>query len=194
MSGIEVVGLVLGAIPLIIEGFNRSQKAFAAFNTYRHYPKELTKLDAKSKSCVCPGPKTSSHYVKDPNISLSVQLLNFSLIILRHTLIPAVVAQKTVFRNNCINMLTTLTNDRQMVLSMLSDTSHMGWQDENFQSTLAVKVDALDESFMSCQRTMDQIRYALRDICRETEAFRNVLMATNEVIPFQKFICIADIF
>ena len=142
MSGIEVAGLVLGAIPLIIEGFNRSQKAFAAFNTYRHYPKELTKLDAK------------------------------------------IGAQKTVFRNNCINLLSTITNDRQKVHAMLSETSHSGWQDENMHSTLASRIDALDESFTSCQRTMDQIYQALRDICRESEAFQTVLMASNEVSPF----------
>jgi len=139
MSGVEVAGLILGAIPLIIEGFNQSQKAFAAFDIYRHYPRELTKLDAK------------------------------------------IGAQKTVFRNNCINLLSVVTNDRPKVHAMLSESSHAGWHDDDIHSTLAGRINALDESFTSCQRTMDQICQALRDICREAESFQTVLMVDDEV-------------
>jgi hypothetical protein len=63
MIGFEIVGVILGVIPLIIEGIDRSQTAFAVFAVYHHYAKELSKLDSK----------------------LGVQ--------------------RTVFRNNCINLL-----------------------------------------------------------------------------------------
>lgn len=139
MSGVEVAGLILGAIPLIIEGFKRSQIAFAAFDTYRHYPKELTKLNAK------------------------------------------ISAQKTVFRNNCINLLSTITNDRPKVDAMLTEISHAAWQDAAMYNTLATQVEALDESFTSCQRTMEQIDNALQSICKETEAFQAILIANSEV-------------
>lgn len=145
MSGVEVAGLILGAIPLIIEGYDRSQKAFVAFDTYRHYPKELTKLDAK------------------------------------------IGAQKTMFRNTCVNLLSAITNDRSMVHAMLSEPSHAGWQDEEIQRTLAARLNALDESFVSCQRTMDQIHQTLRDICRETGPFQTVLVANNKVRLLPRF-------
>jgi hypothetical protein len=139
MSAIDVAGLILGVIPLIVEGFDHYKRAFAAFNTYRHYPKELTKLDAK------------------------------------------IGAQKTVFRNNCINLLSTITNDRPKVHAMLSDLSHAGWQNEDIHKNLANRIDALDESFTSCQRTMNQIHQVLQEICREIESFQTILIANNEV-------------
>lgn len=143
MSGAEVAGLLLGAIPLVIEGYDRSEKAFAAFDTYRHYPKELTKLQAKLG------------------------------------------AQKTVFRNNCINLLSTISNDRKKVYAMLSEPSHIGWQDDDMHLTLASRIEALDESFTSCQRTMEQIYEALQNISREVEAFQSILNSNNDVrLPF----------
>jgi hypothetical protein len=142
MSGIEVAGLVLGAIPLIVECFESSQKAFRAFDTCRHYPKELTKLDAK------------------------------------------IGAQKTVFRNTCINLLSTITNDRPKVNAMLSRSSHAGWQDEELQSTFANQLGALDESFTSCQRTMNQIHRTLQGICQDIEEFQALLTVDSEVMVF----------
>jgi hypothetical protein len=139
MSGAEVAGLLLGAIPLVIEGYNRLEKAFAIYETYRSYPKELKKLEAKLG------------------------------------------AQKTVFRNNCINLLSTISNDRPMVYAMLSESGHIGWQDDGIHRKLASRVEALDESFLSCQRTMEQIYEALQSISREVEAFQSILNPPNEV-------------
>ena len=47
MSGIEIAGLVLGSIPLILEAFDRSERTFDAFRTYRKYPKEIEKLNSR---------------------------------------------------------------------------------------------------------------------------------------------------
>jgi DNA repair ATPase RecN len=133
MSGFEIVGVILGVIPLIIEAFDRSEQAFAAFAAYRRYPKELAKLDSKLG------------------------------------------AQKTVFRNNCNNLLSTITNDRQKVHDMLSQPSHEAWQDKILQQNFKNNVGALDQSFESCQQTMEQIYEALQSISQETEDFKAAL-------------------
>jgi hypothetical protein len=139
MSGIEVAGLLLGVIPLVIEGYHGLEKAFAIYEAYRSYPKELKKFEAKLG------------------------------------------AQKTVFRNNCINLLSSISNDRPKVYAMLSDSGHVGWHDGDIHRRLANRVEALDESFLSCQRTMEQIHEALQSISREVEAFQVILNPPNEV-------------
>ncbi len=139
MSGFEITGVILGVIPLIIEAFNRSEQAFAAFATYRRYPKELAKLDSKLG------------------------------------------AQKTVFRNNCINLLSTITSDRQKVHDMLSQPSHEAWHDNMLHQTFKVRIEALDQSLESCQRTMEQIYEALQSISLETEDFKAALVVDPEV-------------
>ncbi|RDW57644.1 hypothetical protein BP6252_13726 [Coleophoma cylindrospora] len=138
MSGVEVAGLLLGAIPIALEAYDRSERAFSAFDVYRHYPKELKKLEAKLG------------------------------------------AQKTVFRNNCINLLSTISDDRSRVYAMLSEPSHSGWQDQDIHHALASRSNALDESFTSCQRTMEQIHEALQSIGKEAEEFQHVLASNSE--------------
>lgn len=46
MSGIEAAGLVLAAIPLILEAFDRSERTFEFFRTCGKYAKELTKIES----------------------------------------------------------------------------------------------------------------------------------------------------
>ena len=141
MIGIDVAGLLLGAIPVIIEGYGSLEKTFAFFETLRSFPREIKKLDAKLGT------------------------------------------QKTVFRNNCINLLSALSDDRHAVYAMLSESTHVNWQNENFSRKLADRVDAgaLDESFLSCHRTMNLIHESLQSINREVEGFKSVLNPPNEV-------------
>lgn len=47
MSGIEVAGVVLGAIPVILDLFNLLKEAFGQFRTYGKFAKVALRLDSK---------------------------------------------------------------------------------------------------------------------------------------------------
>lgn len=50
MSGFEVAGVILAVIPLVLEAFDRSDRAFSAFRTFGRYPKEVLRLQAKFRA------------------------------------------------------------------------------------------------------------------------------------------------
>ena len=90
-------------------------------------------------------------------------------------------AQRTVFRNNCNNLLTKMTGDRQRAHDMLSKPSHEMWRDENLQESFLRQIDSLDQTLYSCRRTMEQIHDALKAISRETDGFRVLLNGEQKV-------------
>lgn len=140
MSGVEVAGVILGAIPLVIEAFDHCGRAYDAFATYKEYPREIMKIDSKLG------------------------------------------AQRTVFRNSCINLLASLTDDRQRVLDMVTQPSHEMWKDQRrLNEMFSLQTGSLDQTFHSCNRTMEQIHVALQAINRETEGIRSLLRETPTV-------------
>ncbi|KAF4459335.1 hypothetical protein FALBO_13904 [Fusarium albosuccineum] len=46
MSGFEIAGVVLGAIPIVLGAYDQYQTASKAFSNFRHHSRELTRLDA----------------------------------------------------------------------------------------------------------------------------------------------------
>ena len=91
-------------------------------------------------------------------------------------------AQRTVFRNNCNNLLTKMIGDRSRVYEMLSNPSHEMWGDRTLNATFLRYFESLDQTFYSCQRTMEQILEALKVIGRETDGFK-VLLNGEQKVP-----------
>jgi len=51
MSGVElIVGAVLGGIPVVLEAYDRYQALSRAFQTFKHAPKELAKLNTRVRT------------------------------------------------------------------------------------------------------------------------------------------------
>ncbi|KAH8805290.1 hypothetical protein F5884DRAFT_679219 [Xylogone sp. PMI_703] len=82
-------------------------------------------------------------------------------------------AQRTVFRNNAINLLTTITNDRVKVQDVMNQpSSAVARQGLVMSSIYRRQVEALDESFVACRQTAQRIQDALQQVCGQAEAFR----------------------
>lgn len=82
-------------------------------------------------------------------------------------------AQKTIFRNNAVNLLTAITKDQVRVQEVLDKPSSDAAKAGLVMSSLYVrKLGALDESFVSCRQTADQINKALQRLCLQAETFR----------------------
>lgn len=48
MSGVElIVGIVLGSVPIALEAYDRLGRTFKIFSTFKHYPREVSILEAR---------------------------------------------------------------------------------------------------------------------------------------------------
>ena len=48
MSGVElIVGTVLGSVPIALEAYDRLGRTFEVFSVFRHYPREVSILEAR---------------------------------------------------------------------------------------------------------------------------------------------------
>ncbi|KAK7429450.1 hypothetical protein QQZ08_004042 [Neonectria magnoliae] len=82
-------------------------------------------------------------------------------------------AQRTIFRNHTINLLTTVTDDREAVQRIMSrPSSGEAQQGLMLNALYRNRVDSLKESFLSCQKTVAQINDSLQRLCSEAQAFR----------------------
>ena len=90
-------------------------------------------------------------------------------------------AQRTVFRNNCNNLLAKMTGDYQRAHDLLSNPYHEMWKNENLQESFLRQIDSLDQTLYSCRRTMEQIHDSLKAISRETDGFRILLNGERKV-------------
>jgi hypothetical protein len=91
-------------------------------------------------------------------------------------------AQRTIFRNNAINLLRAITRDRATVQEVVSQPSSKALRDSLLlNSTYQLRQDALEESFMTCHQTAQQIQHALKQLCLHAEAFGSDLGQRQEV-------------
>jgi len=91
-------------------------------------------------------------------------------------------AQRTIFRNNAINLLSAITKDRAKVQEVMSHPSSKEIRDSlKLNPAYRLRQDALEESFTACHRTAEQIQHALEQVCWEAEAFRADLGEKQEV-------------
>jgi hypothetical protein len=82
-------------------------------------------------------------------------------------------AQRTIFRNNAINLLTAITKDRVKVQEVMNQPSSQATRlGLVMASVYQHRVDALDESFVACRQTAEQIHNTLQLLCFQFEAFR----------------------
>ena len=93
-------------------------------------------------------------------------------------------AQRTIFRNNAINLLTAITKDRAKVQDVMNQPSSQAARlGLVMASVYKHRVDALDESFVACRQTAEQIHNTLQTLCCQTEAFRAEVGEKQDVSP-----------
>lgn len=85
--------------------------------------------------------------------------------------------QKTIFRNECRLLLTTLT-DHDVANQMLEERCHPFWTDRNMDETFARQ---LGHSGDACAATIALIQDRLKDIDREGEGFCNIISTSHKV-------------
>jgi len=97
-------------------------------------------------------------------------------------------AQKTIFRNNAANLLSAITDDPETIHSWLSATrtgNDTAVADPDRWELAAVyrdRIDILEESFQSCDKTVIQIVAALDIIKDEVSGLARALERTDDVI------------
>lgn len=80
--------------------------------------------------------------------------------------------QRTIFRNNAINLLTVITNDRSIVHEVIRKPSRESARHGLVMaSAYANRLDALQESFDSCCQIVHHIRGCLELICSQYDEF-----------------------
>ncbi|KAK3326074.1 hypothetical protein B0H66DRAFT_637403 [Apodospora peruviana] len=85
-------------------------------------------------------------------------------------------AQRTIFRNTAINLLTAITKDRLKVQHVVSQPSLQA-----VSQTLVLapiyrdRLDALHESFVACRQTADQVESTLQVLFAQFDTFRTEL-------------------
>jgi hypothetical protein len=91
-------------------------------------------------------------------------------------------AQRTIFRNNAINLLSAITKDRAKVQEVMSQPSSKAARDSLILNpAYRLRKDALEESFTACHQTAQQIRHALEQVCWQAETFGADLGQRQEV-------------
>jgi tRNA threonylcarbamoyladenosine modification (KEOPS) complex Pcc1 subunit len=91
-------------------------------------------------------------------------------------------AQRTIFRNNAINLLRAITRDQAAVQEVMSQPSSKSLRECLVQNpAYQLRQDALEESFMTCHQTAQQIQHALEQLYLHAEAFGADLGQRQEV-------------
>ena len=92
--------------------------------------------------------------------------------------------QRTIFRNNAINLLTDITRDPEYVLEVINRPVSTTWKSDLAMAPMyRNRVDALEESFESCARTADHIRSSLMVLCSQSDDFRAEVGERQDVRP-----------
>lgn len=98
-------------------------------------------------------------------------------------------SQRTIFRNNAINLLSSVTNDRESIHSWISgltdSSSHASSLTADIDFTLAdvyrSRIDSLKDTFSSCKSTLDEIMSTLEKISEELSSIAKVVGKSLEV-------------
>lgn len=98
--------------------------------------------------------------------------------------------QRTIFRNNAINLLTAITKDRAKVQEIMNQpSSPTAREGLVMASAYEHRIDALDESFVACRQTAEQIQRTLQSLCFQSDAFRAEVGENKQVSHAIKLIC-----
>ncbi|KAI9155559.1 hypothetical protein HJFPF1_08143 [Paramyrothecium foliicola] len=102
-------------------------------------------------------------------------------------------AQRTIFRNNAINLLSSLTNDRELVQSWMAElscsskdrscvTPHKSFV---LPEIYHDRIDSLIDTFSSCKATLDEILRIVEKISEELAGLEKALGKSIELSPGQ---------
>lgn len=86
-------------------------------------------------------------------------------------------AQKTIFRNECQHLLTSIT-DWEVANRMLEEPCHPFWADRTMNQNFARQ---LGSSGNACAATVGLIEEKLKEIDRESEGFSSVISDSQKV-------------
>ncbi|KAH7002587.1 hypothetical protein EDB80DRAFT_720802 [Ilyonectria destructans] len=97
-------------------------------------------------------------------------------------------SQRTIFRNNAINLLSSVTNDRELIHSWISgltdSNNNASSPTADIDLTLAdiyrSRIDSLKDTFSSCKSTLDEIMSTLGKISEELSSIANVVGKSSE--------------
>lgn len=98
-------------------------------------------------------------------------------------------SQRTIFRNNAINLLSSVTNDRELIHTWISglteSKNNASSPTADINLTLAdiyrSRIDSLKDTFSSCKSTLDEIMSTLEKISEELSSIANVVGKSSEV-------------
>lgn len=78
--------------------------------------------------------------------------------------------QRTIFRNNALNLLTAITKDQEGVLEAInSAVPSAAGLDLAMAPVYRNRIDALEDSFESCAQTAEQIRHSLQVLSLQSD-------------------------
>ncbi|KAJ4218856.1 hypothetical protein NW759_008007 [Fusarium solani] len=98
-------------------------------------------------------------------------------------------SQRILFRNNAINLLTAITRDQEGVHEVIRNpTSATPRLNLAMASVYRNRIDALDESFVSCTQTVEQIHDSLQVLCSQFDDLRTELGGSDDNIRPSKWL------
>lgn len=93
-------------------------------------------------------------------------------------------AQRTIFRNNAIHLLTTITRNRVKVQEVANQpSSYAATAGLVIAPVYQHRVNAVGESFVACRQTAERIHDTLQKLCFQSEAFKAELGEKQDASP-----------
>ncbi|KIX03543.1 uncharacterized protein Z518_07096 [Rhinocladiella mackenziei CBS 650.93] len=130
MSGLEAAGVILGALPLLIDGYDR---VIAPFKAYQKFSSKFKAFHDGFE------------------------------------------VQRTIFRTECILLLAPVTT-RALAVTMLNDTLHPSWGDENLSERFNAQLGSLGSA---CKTTIQMIDRKLQEIEQKSKEFEGIVFPST---------------
>ena len=87
--------------------------------------------------------------------------------------------QKAIFRNDCINLLTAVTNDGQRAHDLVQMATRAAWDDEDIRDMFQQKAAAVSLTLDSCRDIMQEINGVVGGFEAELQGFKGVIMRSG---------------
>jgi hypothetical protein len=91
--------------------------------------------------------------------------------------------QKTLFRSDALQLLSSVTNDPEFAKELLSDSNSPNWAQLRLDDAYNNRVDGLRDTFSSWMATAMQIKLALGTLSRDFTNLRTTSREFQEVNP-----------
>ena len=88
-------------------------------------------------------------------------------------------AQKAIFRNDCINLLTAITNDSQRAHDLVQNATRTTWDDEDIRDMFQQRAAAVSLTLDSCRDVMQEIHGVIGDFQAQLQGFKGVMLGSG---------------